>query len=579
MARPRAARRLPSCHSLRMAAASYLLVLEAIVQRVEPGIGGHPSAAMARAATMLCLLASLCGRAAADGKTTLILLNHESHSGSHAVCQALGKLGCVEGFCGQEFVFGPMPEQLLELLRASRRRFIIAIVTFGNGHTNGWDVKSLVAHSNLVREGRLRVVTHIRTDLMRWALSEYCKTGHVADCFEDSDPQFHKGGATAERHAYNLPALEDVAAQLRKRWLAQAEATKLVAASNSSLATLSFYEDFLRAGEAAYSAWLYRWLVDGHHSGRSSSEDAACAFEDAASTGVTKFHSDDISTFVENDGEVRDLFASDRFGSWEAVAWGAGIESAEWRWGEDGPLACSPRPATASATAVCGCSKWCRANSREKHCLHDGCKSCGACEELGCGPLLLAKQSSASPALPATCPPHPPAPSPSAPPAPPQPPPMVRRAPPPAAQQQPGGSYGTYVPPRAALTWPDVLADEGEGAATTPGSRPANVVPSPRTPASAAEWATRLQPWNSPVGAAAALSAMCVAALLWRRRRARDWPPEGTTQLEMLDDAVGDLTSDAEAPDWAEETSGSVQIGGPEREPRVPSALVRVALD
>jgi hypothetical protein len=153
----------------------------------------------------------------------LLLLNHGAHTGSHAVCEAIGRLSCVQAdarrasklsrglTCGELHV-GVQAWADLELKVAqSASTYYVAIVGLNPAY------RAAVKGSTLWRAGRVRVLTLIRTNLMRWSLSQYCTIGWV-ECVEDfGHPQFYKQ-ATLQRNNYSIAELARVAEHLPSTW-------------------------------------------------------------------------------------------------------------------------------------------------------------------------------------------------------------------------------------------------------------------------------------------------------------------------------------------------------------------------
>jgi hypothetical protein len=155
--------------------------------------------------------------------TVLLLLNHGAHTGSHAVCEAIGRLSCVQAdatrasktsqgrTCGELHVGVQGWADLERNVAQSTSMYYVAIVGLNPAY------RAAVKGSTLWRAGRVRVLTLIRTNLMRWSLSQYCLLGGVR-CVEDfGHPQFYQQ-ATLQRNNYSIAALARVAQLLPSTW-------------------------------------------------------------------------------------------------------------------------------------------------------------------------------------------------------------------------------------------------------------------------------------------------------------------------------------------------------------------------
>ena len=449
----------------------------------------------------------LVALASCHDSTVLVLLNHVGHTGSHAVCETLSSLSCFDGICSEQYEGQDTFWGLSNEVDRSTKPFVVAIV----GFYKGWDLGEL-KRQPLFLEGRVRVLTLVRTDLMRWSLSQYCKYG--GSCFESGDPQF--GLHELQLSRYRTDVLRRIAdSMLVPQWRKQAQQT---AAFGDSVGSFVFYEDFLRAGGEEFADWVLSWLVSGRFqvgwSRWCSTNRGACS-HDASTEGAprgslgckfvarpavfVKVHPTDISLFVQNSKAVEVFFAQTPFASWEAIAWGERVAGRVFHWEKSDsslePLAARQAPASLACQgappknplARCGCSEWCDPQYRRHHCLHNDCLSCGACSALDCVSVVAQAEGPSSlnedPLSPSLCspstPPMSPPPSPPLPPpphpSPPHPspsPPLPLSSPPlrrPPAPRQPTPSppprpraaprQPTLSPPRIpasrALTYPD----------------------------------------------------------------------------------------------------------------------------
>jgi len=222
---------------------------------------------------------------------------------------------------------------------------------------------------DLKTEKLVRFMPQVRTDLMRWAISEYCKKQTIAnrggvpvatkECFEVPDPQF-RGGAEGV-HTYNVTTLAKIAKVLVQEWKADSDVIHL--GFPKGLTQFVFYEDLLQAQEGAadqverqleaYGRWILEKLnlkfPKGCHRNVTRSKIAV-------KEAVEKVHSNDIEEFVKNADAVRELFKNSSLSAdihsgksgklwpqWSAVARKMGVPGTiRVHWNRDSP---SSKPA------------------------------------------------------------------------------------------------------------------------------------------------------------------------------------------------------------------------------------------
>jgi hypothetical protein len=290
---------------------------------------------------VVCTLLGL--RPTSARKTTqLVILHHAGHTGSHALCQLLGTLDCVQADC-DEPVFDA--EEVKGFRLASNKTIALRMYRMkGSGQLNDLKAQELV-----------RFMPQVRRDLMRWSLSEYCKRqGNrgvpkaKGRCFEADDPQFCGAkkdprfcGPQMQKHTYEIPILQAVANVLMEHWRHDADIANL--GFPKELTHFVFYEDLLRAEDGKedaqvegqlqdYALWILKRLglavPEGCHRNDAPRYSKLKLAPGAVDVGVEKVHSNDIEDFVSNADEVRKLFASGRFPTWDDVAQRKGVRAA-----------------------------------------------------------------------------------------------------------------------------------------------------------------------------------------------------------------------------------------------------------
>ena len=162
-----------------------------------------------------CLL-SLLTASVADpppGHTTLIVLLHDGHTGTHALCEAFGKLGCVLADCNEPGFSEASVKLFVEQAQREGKHFAVRIY---------WtrimkDAGTKRALRSWIQARRIWFLMQTRLDLMRWALSNYCKLDGFRCAWERADPQFHHEVVSTE-HSYELSRLDHVAETLLWMW-------------------------------------------------------------------------------------------------------------------------------------------------------------------------------------------------------------------------------------------------------------------------------------------------------------------------------------------------------------------------
>ena len=275
---------------------------------------------------MLALLGGgLTADASPQTQQTLLMIAHHGSTGSHALCDAIGRLSCVHADCSEQFDYAE-PSKLVHWLDSEvRTPFAVVLMRFARHD------RKFVAYAEAFPAGRLRVLVLVRTDLMRWSLSLYCKVKGGA-CFEEHNPQFLKERPQNLTANYFQPAVLDKAAQSSVRTWRDQAATPSELGDGVPTAFV-FYEDLVALGPGAYATWVVAQQqqlssVGGADEGAAEGPSTCPWVEDAqVLAGVRvaphpeKYHSDDISSFVANAAEVSALLgASSGRPTWEQVA-------------------------------------------------------------------------------------------------------------------------------------------------------------------------------------------------------------------------------------------------------------------
>ena len=269
---------------------------------------------------LFALLVGLTADPSTRTPPTLLMIAHHGSTGSHALCDAIGRLSCVHADCSEQFDYAE-PSKLVHWLDSEvRTPFAVVLMRFMRHD------RKFVAYAEAFPAGRLRVLVLVRTDLMRWSLSLYCKAKGGA-CFEEHNPQFLKGRSQNLTANYYQPAVLDKAAQSSVRTWRDQAATPSELGDGVPTAFV-FYEDLVALGPGAYATWVMQQQLqsaadEGAVEGSSCPwvEDAPALAGGRLAPRPAKYHPDDISSFVANAPEVSALLgASSGRPTWEQVA-------------------------------------------------------------------------------------------------------------------------------------------------------------------------------------------------------------------------------------------------------------------
>lgn len=149
----------------------------------------------------------------------------------------------------------------------------------------------------------LRVFSLIRTDLLRFALS---RSKEEAIALESRYPQFNRNGVNVTRHHFSISNLRqdifDISEKVYPSQIKHVEKGILSKLPCSNMKFI-FYEDFLSDHED-FTFRLYKAMA---------SEFGPVIQVGLSKIGVHRVHSDDITAFVSNHGEVLQMFLSEPF--------------------------------------------------------------------------------------------------------------------------------------------------------------------------------------------------------------------------------------------------------------------------
>ena len=163
----------------------------------------------------------------------------------------------------------------------------------------------------VARKGRARcgVLVLVRSDLLRWSLSKYCKT-KGGECFE---PTTRNSRSTLRTRALAQLRPPQRGERLRRRRRWRRGATRTTAAGTARrwracrLASFVFYEDMIALGPGLYASWVLMMVRAARPLCASGSSRRLAGVRVAPHP--TKYHGDDISSFVTNHAAVAQLFA------------------------------------------------------------------------------------------------------------------------------------------------------------------------------------------------------------------------------------------------------------------------------
>lgn len=228
--------------------------------------------------------------------THKVLLLHRGHEGSHAICESLHTDLCLSADCSEQFD-----------------------AWASHGRTNWNDMRHApndvvlfrAPKSDLKRRTVMAdvMLVLVRTDLMRWALSLYFKRNADkldADLVNGKlDPQF-TANSSSQFDFYNLTLLSNTAADCVRAWQDTVRTLDTLRELGRKYAVIT-YEQFVSGG----SSYLARVL-----SNVSVTPNCSEATNIYPPRRVHRVHSDDISVFAVNAGEVIRHFTTTVYPSW-----------------------------------------------------------------------------------------------------------------------------------------------------------------------------------------------------------------------------------------------------------------------
>lgn len=227
-----------------------------------------------------------------------VLLVHNGHEGSHAICEAMHHHLCVAVDCSEQFD---------------------AWQNDGRANWNG--LRRSPARVVLFRAPKHELLSHVRsehailvlvrTDLMRWAISLYFKRGGLPGSVVDerlADPQFFNVTETLE--TYDLTLLSGNARECVGFWREKVALLDALRLARARYAVMT-YEQFLAAG----AKYLARVLdaVEMEHSHCSA---AVHAFIPRSARRV---HGDNISRIALNADDILRHFITTTYPTWSLV--------------------------------------------------------------------------------------------------------------------------------------------------------------------------------------------------------------------------------------------------------------------
>jgi hypothetical protein len=230
------------------------------------------------------------------GSATMLMILHEGHTGTHALCEAFGKLGCVMAECIEiGFNVGDIAN-FMQRAHSAGKRYAVRMYSM-------WDAKKSIGELRTwAAADRLWFLTHVRLDIMRYALSLY----------SGGNPQFSKNHeADTTQKVYDPEKLSHFATRATQVWSTQLSGMKELPHDHTRAL---FYEDLLASqdtddtGIDRVERYLL-WVLDmvGNVDTCTRTAEATCLFPElhrCAFYGVQKVHSSNISTFVSNADEV-----------------------------------------------------------------------------------------------------------------------------------------------------------------------------------------------------------------------------------------------------------------------------------
>ena len=246
----------------------------------------------------------------ADDAEAQLLVVHVHHTGSHALCQALGRMTCAVADCAERYEKQFQFSRLFDAPSRPRARVVATLARAGPG-----DVRALRGG----RGGRSRAfLVLLREDRLRWALSVACDHNATERCAKDDrNPQFLRrvGGYALARRNYDVAKVYGLAdAGAGALWRTQVAVARALAADGARVA-FATYERFLAAGPAVYAAKIAAFAVGAAtaaapYAAGCTTYDVARQFDAGGGhkVQVQKVHPEDIRTFVSNHAELYAAF-------------------------------------------------------------------------------------------------------------------------------------------------------------------------------------------------------------------------------------------------------------------------------
>ena len=252
----------------------------------------------------------------ADSAVMLMIL-HQGHTGTHALCEAFGKLACVAAECIE---IGFNVDDIGNFMRRAHsagKRYAMRMYSMWDAH------KSLEWLRSWAESGKLWYLTHVRLDLMRYSLSRLA----------GGNPQFFEGnGNVVQRVRYDPETLDRYASSIVSMWKSQI--IGMMELPHGQTRAI-FYEDLLLSQKVdatgmdrveMYLLWILDMLGNTQPCARMA--EASCISPElhrCAFYGVRKVHSDNISNFVSNSDEVLEHWAAKDRGDFMQIASGKSV--------------------------------------------------------------------------------------------------------------------------------------------------------------------------------------------------------------------------------------------------------------
>ena len=255
------------------------------------------------------MLAALQSALLATGPSLLLI--HDFHEGSHAICEAFAN-ECPPADCTEDYD--------------------------GYHHHSGvaaWDAIRALSGVLLVRLKPSEVrflppqavcVVLVRTDLMRWTVSSYLKMyGELAKRVGvEADPQFFNESAlsaanlTSRAVFMHMARVNRAAEGLLHRWVVKVELLERLLAANRTAYVIT-YEQFLEGG-ALYVQKILRRARVACPQADNASLDGGVASRAGWGQQVHRAHGNMISDYAQNYDEIVRHFAITPFPRWANLA-------------------------------------------------------------------------------------------------------------------------------------------------------------------------------------------------------------------------------------------------------------------